>query len=251
MSEDKKDDQTAEKNLGMNVLKKIINTIRTESRALADAVTDSAGSRNIEYACEEAQSKLADAKKALTEMMTKEKQSANQLDIISDKLSQKEALVLEAMSKGDEPSAMAHAIEVVDLELDRDFLIESLDNVKNNVAYLQNQLEQSERVLKDLERQLTMLRTTEKVQQATETIMGHIDGADNKMVSAKTSLERIREKQKNTASGQGDQEQLANHYKQVRAASTAVKSVASEASKQHAKAVMDRLLDKNNSNDDG
>lgn len=252
MSENNKDDQTVEKTRsGMNVLKKIIQTIRTESRELAEAVTESAGSKKIEYACEEAQFKLTRAKKALTEMMTKEKQSANQLDIINDKLSQKEAFVIKAMAKGDEPAAMAYAIEVVDLELDRDYLIESLDNVKNNVRYLQNQLEQSERVLKDLERQLTMLRTTEKVQQATETIMSNIDGADNKLVSAKKSLERIREKQKSTVSRQGDQEQLADHYKQVRAASTAAKSIASEASNQHAKAVMDRLLDKKKSNDDG
>lgn len=238
-------------NAGMNVLKKIINTIRTESRELADSVTDSAGSRKIEYACEDAQSKLSHAKQALTDMMTKEKQAANKLDIINDKLWKTEALVVEAMSHSDEPAAMTHAIEVVDLELDRDYMAESLDNIRNNVGYLQSQLEQSERVLKDLERQLTMLRTTEKVQQATETIMSNIDGADSKMVSTKKSLERIREKQKNAASLHGNEEELANEYKQVRAASAEAKSIESEATSQHAKAVMNRLLDKKKSNDDG
>ena len=257
MSEDNKEGQANENkggdenNTGMSVLKKIINTIRTESRELADAVTDSAGSKKIEYACEAAQSKLNHAKQALTDMMTKEKQAANKLDIINDKLSKAEALVVEAMSQGDEPAAMTHAIEVVDLELDRDYLVESLDNVKNNVGYLQHQLEQSERALKDLERQLTMLRTTEKVQQATESIMSNIDGADSKMVSAKKSLERIREKQKNAASLHGNEEELANEYKQVRAASAEAKSIESEATNQHAKAVMNRLLDKKKSNDDG
>ncbi|WP_154223417.1 PspA/IM30 family protein [Marinicella rhabdoformis] len=243
------ENKTGDHGAGMNILSKIIKTIRTESRELADAVTDAAGSKKVESACEEAKANLDEAKHVLTQMMTKEKQSANQLSIINDKLSQQEALVVEAMAQGDESLAMGYAIEVVDLELDRDYLHESLENVKNNVCYLQSQLEQSERALKELERQLSMLRTSEKVQKATETIMGNIDGADSKMVSAKKSLERIRAKQKSSAVDTNE-EKLANNYKGVRAAANQEKSLNTEAISQHAKAVLDRLQDKNKSNDD-
>jgi len=184
-------------NTGMNILQKIIKTIRTESRELTDAVMDTTGTGKLEQAFDTANYKLKEAKQALTDMMKKEQQSLRILDIIKDKIIQHEQLVAEALSNEDHSQALNQAQIVADLEHSLELQAESTQSISEKTVYLQKQLEQSERELKDFARQLSMLKTTENIQKATETIMNNIDGADASLFSAKKSLNRIREKQKN------------------------------------------------------
>ena len=107
---------------------------------------------------------------------------------------------------------MKCALEVVDLELSMAIQVESMSTITNNIEFLQKQLEQSERELKEFSRQLTMLKTTEKVQKATETILDNIDGADTSLMSAKKSFDRIREKQMNKDSLKVIEQQMIKNY---------------------------------------
>ena len=186
-----------ENNKGMNILQKIIKTIQTESRELTDAVMDSTGTGKLELAFDAANFKLKEAKNALTDMMKKEQQSLRILDVIKDKIAEQEQLVAEALSDDDHSQAIKQAQVVADLEHSLKLQTESSSSITANTVYLQKQLEQSERELKDFARQLAMLKTTENIQKATETIMNNIDGADANLLSAKKSLNRIRNKQKN------------------------------------------------------
>jgi len=180
----------------MNILKKIMATIRTESRELTDAVMGSYGIGKVEQKFDSAQFKLKEAKIALTELIRKERQASRIVDITVEKINLQEKLIDKALTNGDDAEAMKYAHLVVDLEITKEIQIETNSSITTNIGYLQRQLEQSERELKDLARQLTMLKTTENVQKATETIMGNINGADANLLSANKSLNRIREKQK-------------------------------------------------------
>jgi len=228
---------------GMHILKKIIATIRAESQELTDAVMGSYGTRKIELEYESAQSKLKEAKLALTEMMRKERQSTHIFDIIVEKISQKELLIDEALSHNNEQEAMKLAFEVVDLELNRDFQAESISSIAKNIAYLQGQLEQSERELKEINRQLTMLNTTENVRKATATIMGNIDEADASLLSAKKSLDRIRSKQKGKVGSSPLNKQLIKGFGSESSVQKS-SSCESEVSKNSALDVIKRIQDK-------
>jgi phage shock protein A len=192
---DKKDNIQNDK-VNMNILKKIMATIRTESRELTDAVLGSYGTGKVEQKFESAQYKLNEAKVALTEMMRRGRQTSRIVDITVDKINLQEKLIDKALANGNEAEAMKYAHEVVDLEITKDIQIETNSSISLNIDYLQRQLEKSERELKELARQLTMLKTNENVQKATEAIMGSIDEADANLLSANKSLHRIREKQK-------------------------------------------------------
>ena len=180
----------------MNILQKIMATIKAESRELTDAVMDSGGTGKLEQAFDDSRYKLKEAKSALTQMMSKERQSLQILGIINDKISQQELLIEEALSQEDDSEIIKMANEVVDLEHSKDLQNESIKEITSNVIYLQRQLEQSERELKEFARQLSMLKTTQNIQKATDIIMKNIDGADKNLLSAKKSLDRIRAKHK-------------------------------------------------------
>ncbi len=183
-------------NSEMNILKKIMATIRKEARELTDAVLDSGGTKKIENAFESAQLKLKHAKNELTDMMTKHRKSIHVLDIIVENINQHEALISEALNQKDNDVALSYAHKIVDLEHSKTLQEETVSTISTNIDFLKGQLEQSERELKECDRQLTMIKTTEKVQKATDTIMNNIDDADANLLSARKSMKTIREKQK-------------------------------------------------------
>lgn len=182
---------------GVNILKKILATIRTESQELKEAVMDSGGSGKLQQSFDDAKFKLNEAKQALNQMMIKKKKSVNVLEITQEKIAQKELLIAQELSNKDKAQLMDFADQVVDLEHAKALQLETFKEINSHISYLQKQLEISERELKEFGRQLSMLKTTENIQKATETIVRNIEGADNNILSANQSLNRIRKKQKN------------------------------------------------------
>ena len=229
----------------MNILKKIMDTIRTESQELTDAVMGASGTGKIEQEFESAEFKLKQAKRDLTEMMRKQRKTSRVFDITLEKINLQEALIVEALAQDNESEAMKHAFEMVGLETNKNYQIESIASITTNIEYLQRQLEQSEREIKEIGRQLTMIKTTENVQKATETIMGNIEGADANLMSAKKSLDRIRDKQKNKESLQSIENHLLNDYGQ--GGSTRKTTIKKQTDTTNsAQNIIKRLQDKNN-----
>ena len=69
-------------------------------------------------------------------------------------------------------------------------------------------MKKTERQLKDYERQLSMVKTTESVQKASAAITDNFASSNSKMISAKDSLERIKQRQQNTFDRLAAAEQL-------------------------------------------
>ncbi len=192
------DDSANHKNkgVGMNILGKIMTAIRVESRSLTEAVMDTAASNKFEQQLAAAKSSLQQAKSALTEEMALELQSSRVVKIIEDKINQQELLIVDCLSHADETKAFELATEMVELE--QDLIAQNAIQHSHDLhlGHLKRHMEQAERSLKDLERQMSMVNTTERIQQATALITKNFDQADSKMLSAKQSLDRIRRKQK-------------------------------------------------------
>ncbi|MGJ8664455.1 MAG: PspA/IM30 family protein, partial [Marinicella sp.] len=183
MSNDKKDEDV--QSGGMNILEKIIKAIRVESKALSEAVMDSAGSNKFEQQLEDAKSSLQQAKTTLTEEMTKELQSMRLINILEDKINQQELLIVDSLSQGDEDKAFKLATEMVELEQDKEAQSAIQRSHELHLGHLKRQMENAERSLKDLERQMAMVNTTEGIQKATAVITKNFNQADSNMLSAK------------------------------------------------------------------
>ncbi len=188
MSDDKK-------SVGKNILEKIITVIRDDSRALSEAVMDSSGSRLYEKQIEVSKENLRQAKSAITDELAKELQSSRKVKILNDRVNQQEQLIIEALSRNDEDLAFNLATEMVELEQDQAAELTILKSHELHLGHLTRRLENAERTLKDLERQMAMVQTTEDIQKATDVITKSFSQADAKMLSAKRALERIRKKQ--------------------------------------------------------
>ena len=163
MSDDKK-------SVGKNILEKIITVIRDDSRALSEAVMDSTGSRLYEKQIEVSKENLRQAKSAITDELAKELQSSRKVKILNDRVNQQEQLIIEALSRNDEDLAFNLATEMVELEQDQAAELTILKSHELHLGHLTRRLENAERTLKDLERQMAMVQTTEDIQKATDVI---------------------------------------------------------------------------------
>ncbi len=183
------------KSVGKNILEKIITVIRDDSRALSEAVMDSTGYRLYEKQIEVSKENLRQAKSAISDELAKELQSSRKVKILNARVKQQEQLIIEALSRNDEDLAFNLATEVVELEQDQVAEQAILKSHELHLGHLTRRLENAERTLKDLERQVAMVQTTEDIQKATDVITKSFSQADAKMLSAKKALERIRKKQ--------------------------------------------------------
>lgn len=188
MSQDKK-------SAAMNILNKIVEAIREDSKKLTEAVMDSAGNQHFEKKIDIAKINLKHAKSSITNELSKELRCSRKVKFLKEQVEEQEQLIIKALSQEDEEQALKLATDMVDLEQDRDAEMMILNSHELHLDHLTKQMENAERNLKELERQLAMVKTTENIQKATDVITKNFENADNKMLSAKRSLDRIRKKQ--------------------------------------------------------
>ncbi|PID62169.1 MAG: phage shock protein A [Gammaproteobacteria bacterium] len=179
----------------MNILKKIITAIRGGTREIGEAIVDSQGTRIFAQEIEDAKESLNQAKHDLTEVMAKEMQAGRKVDGIQAQITQNEQFVAEALGKNEEALALEIAGKVATLEAEKAEYVKAKSAYGEHIAKLKQLMETSERQLADYERQLTMVKTTENVQKATAAITDNFSSANSTLLSAKESLERIRQKQ--------------------------------------------------------
>ncbi|MCX7553584.1 PspA/IM30 family protein [Marinicella sp. S1101] len=183
------------KRAGMNILDKIIQVIRDDSRALSEAVMDSTGNKIYEKQIEVAKVNLSSAKHAISDALAKESQCSRKVKLMKSQVDEHEQRIIKALSQNDEILAFDLATEMVELEQDLAAEAGILKSHELHLGHLTRQMENAERSLKELERQVAMVQTTADIQKATEVITKNFNQADSKMLSAKRSLERIRRKQ--------------------------------------------------------
>lgn len=189
----------------VNILQRIMTVIRDESRVLSEAVMDSCGTKRFEDDILVAQKKLQAAKSEITDVMAKELQTARKIDIAKGQIIDMEAEVMAALDANDEELAFVKAQAVVELEKDMLVQKEVQKSYALNLEHLKTMMEQTERELKEFERQLSMVRTTENIQKVTAAVSKNFDSIDSQLLSARRSLDRIRAQQKQVDQKTSDQ----------------------------------------------
>jgi phage shock protein A len=179
----------------MNILKKIMTAIRGGSRELGESIIDSQGTRIFAQEIEDATESLKNAKHDLTQVMAKEMQASRKVEAITAEIDKNEGYVSDALAKNKEGLALEIAQKVAELEQDKASQVNAQQSYEKHIVKLKSMMEKAERQLKDYERQLTMVKTTENVQKATAAITDNFGTTDSTLMSAKESLDRIRKKQ--------------------------------------------------------
>jgi phage shock protein A len=181
----------------MEFFKKLVTAIRGGSREIGEAIIDSQGIRIYEQEIEDAKAAIKQAEEDLTNVMAKEMQAGREIERLDKEVAGFEKNALELLDKGDDALATEVAGKIAELEAELENQQQAKSRFAEHVAKVKEMIKQTHAKIREHEREIAMVKTTENVQKATESISQHMDGGSSKMVAAKESLERIKQRQQN------------------------------------------------------
>ncbi|CAH9055299.1 hypothetical protein PSECIP111951_02775 [Pseudoalteromonas holothuriae] len=179
----------------MSILKKLFTAVRGGAREAGEAIVDANGIRIFEQEIADAKNALQKAKRNLTEVMAKEMQTTRKISALNDSISEHEGYAGQALEKGNEALALEIAEKIGDFEREKAEHEEVLGGFSQHIVALKQQIKEAEKSIKENQRQLSMVKTTESVQQATMAVNSTLNTNSSAMTSARASLERIKQRQ--------------------------------------------------------
>ncbi|NHZ32914.1 PspA/IM30 family protein [Massilia rubra] len=183
----------------MAVFSKILTMLRGDVHSIGQSIVDSNANRIYEQEIIEAKAHVATARQDLTAVMAKEMQATREIERLQREMQRYEGLALEALQKNQSALAEEVAGKVADIETALAAQTTVRDDLAGHIARLKDLIRGAEAVLRDHERELAMAKTTESVYRATATISNSMGSGGSKLMSAKESLERIKQRHQDTA----------------------------------------------------
>lgn len=183
----------------MAVFSKVLTMLRGNLREIGQSIVDNNASTIYEQEIVEATAHVASAKQDLTAVMAKEMQAGREIERLRAELKKYEDLALQALQKDENSLAEEVAARVADLEVALAEQEETRIQYAGHIARLKDMIRNAEATLREHERQLAMAKTTESVYKATATISQNMGSSGSKLMSAKESLERIRQRHQDMA----------------------------------------------------
>lgn len=192
----------------MSILKKLFTAVRGGAREMGESIVDANGIRIFEQEIADAQNALQRAKKSLTEVMAKEMQTKRKISALNDSISEHEGYAGQALEQGNEALALEIAEKIGQFESEQAEHQQVLEGFSNHIVALKQQVKEAEKSIKENQRQLTMVKTTESVQKATMAVNSTLNTNNSSMTSARQSLERIKQRQQDRQDQLGAAKQL-------------------------------------------
>jgi len=192
----------------MSILKKLFTAVRGGAREVGESIVDANGILIFKKEIGDAQNALQKAKKSLTEVMAKEMQTKRKISALNDSIGEHENYAAQALEKGNEALALEIAEKIGDFETEKAEHDQVLAGFSNHIVALKQQVKEAEKSIKENQRQLTMVKTTESVQQATMAVNSTLNTNESSMTNARQSLERIKQRQQDRQDQLGAAKQL-------------------------------------------
>jgi len=181
----------------MSIFKKIMTAIRGGASEVGEAIVDSNATRIFEQEIRDSENHLTKAKRDLTGVMAQQMAAGREVDRLKRDVTEHEGYAVQALEKGDETLALAVAEKISALESELATQQQALDSFSGSADRLKELVKKSERQVQEFKRQLSMVKTTESVQNETSAITDNFSSSNSKLLNAKDSLERIKAKQQN------------------------------------------------------
>lgn len=179
----------------MSILQKLFTAIRGGAREMGEAVIDKNSVRIFEQESKDAEEQLEKAKRDLTAVMAKEMQASRKVDGLQADIAKHEGYATKALDKNDEALALEIAQKIAELEGDLAIQKKAQESFAAHTDRLKGMIKQTGKALADMQRQLVMVKTTESVQKATAAITNNYASGSSKLLTAKESLDRIKQRQ--------------------------------------------------------
>lgn len=190
------------------IFSKIVTAIRGGAREVGEGIVDANAIRIYTQEIEDAKNNLAKAKRDLTEVMAKEMQCSREIERLKKEIEKYENHAVDALNKGNEGLAEEVAEKIGELDQEMSTQQTAKDQYSAHVKRLKELMKKTERTIREHERELAMVKTTESVQKATKSITENYSSGTSSLLDAKNSLERIKQRQKTTEDRWAAEEEL-------------------------------------------
>ena len=178
----------------MSVIRKMITLLRGSAREIGESVVDANATRIYEQEIHDARQSIEAARVGLTEVMAKEIQSAREIERLKKEIARYESLAIEALDKAQESLAEEVAGRVGALELELEEQSKAHATYAVQVVKLKDMIKAAEAKIREHEREISMVKTTESVYRATRSISDTIGSTGSRLLDARQSLERIKQR---------------------------------------------------------
>lgn len=179
----------------MNIFKKLITAVRGGASEVGEAIVDTQAIRILEQELRDSKAALDEAKTNLTAIMAEKMGVDRKVKDLNEKINEHEAYAIQALDKGDESLALDVANKIAEFEHELTIQQGIVDGYETKVATLKKLIRQTERNIQAMSREISVVKTTEKVQQANDLASAQYSGSNSALQSATDSLERIKERQ--------------------------------------------------------
>lgn len=183
----------------MSVIKKVMTLLRSSARELGESVVDANATSIYEQEILDAKRSIEQARGDLTGVMAKEMQAARRIEHLKAEIARYEGMAVEALNKSHESLAEEVAGQVGAMEQELAEQSRSHASYAAQVAKLKDLIKTAEARVRDHERELAMAKTTESVYRATRSISESLGSGGSRLVNARESLERIRQRHEDLA----------------------------------------------------
>jgi len=179
----------------MNIFKKLITAVRGGASEVGEAIVDTQAIRILEQELRDSKSALDQAKINLTAIMAEKMGVDRKVNELAEKIKEHEAYVMQAIDKNDDALALDVSKKVAEFEHELNIQQGIVDGYESKVSTLKQLIRQTERNIKAMDREISVVKTTERVQQANDLASAKFSGSNSSLKSATESLERIKQRQ--------------------------------------------------------
>lgn len=178
----------------MSVMKKVVTLLRGSVREIGESVVDANATLVYEQEILDAKRNIETARGDLAGVMAKEMQSARSLERLQAEIARYEGLAVEALDKSQDGLAEEVAGKVAELEQELQAQTRTHASYSLQVSRLKDLIKTAELRIREHEREIAIARTTESVYRATRSISESIGSGGSRLVNARESLERIKQR---------------------------------------------------------
>ncbi len=179
----------------MSIFSKIITAFRGGANEAGQAIVDSQAIRILDQELRDSKIALKDAKTNLTTIMAEKMALDRKVKDLNAKIKDHEGYAIQAMDKNDDDLALDVANKIADFEHELTIQQGILDGYDSKITGLKKMIRQTERNIQAMDREISVVKTTEKVQKANELAAAKFSGSNSALNKATDSLERIKERQ--------------------------------------------------------
>jgi phage shock protein A len=179
----------------MNLLNKLLTALRGAATETGETLVDSQGIRILEQEIRDAKEHLNRARESLTEVIAEQMAVQRKVNGLQAAIGEHEQYANQALAKNNEALALEIAEKIAALSNELDAQAVVLESLDSNIATLKQSIAATERNIQGMDRELTLVKTTESVHKANEAVAARFSGSRSSLRSATESLERIKAKQ--------------------------------------------------------